>query len=272
MIYDTMDRVTSSSDSKPGATTEAAGLNQSQEKVLETSGLTKEFGSLLAVDDVNLTLEPGEIHGLIGPNGAGKTTLVNLITGNLQPTAGAIKFKGEDIAGLSPSEIGRRGIGRSFQVVQYFPEMTVRKHLHLSVRDPTKTIMSVFDRSTDHTDRIEEIAARVHLTDRLDDVAKDLSHGEKRFLDIGVVLGLDADVILFDEPAAGLNTSESEELMDIIREIREQYTILIIEHDVELVRRLADRITVLHDGSILATGTPDDIVSNARVKEVYLGE
>ncbi|WP_247004137.1 ABC transporter ATP-binding protein [Halosolutus gelatinilyticus] len=268
-----MDRVTSSFDSNPGGTTEAAaGPNQSQNTVLETSGLTKEFDSLLAVNDVNFALESQEIHGLIGPNGAGKTTLVNLITGKLQPTDGTIEFKGEDIAGLSPSEIGRRGIGRSFQVVQYFPEMTVRKHFHLAVRDPTRTITSVFDRSTDHTDRIEEIAERVHLTDRLDDVAKDLSHGEKRFLDIGLVLGLDADVILFDEPAAGLNTAESEELMEIIREIRDEYTILIIEHDVELVRRLADRITVLHDGETLATGTPDEIVTNARVKEVYLGE
>lgn len=240
--------------------------------MLETDGLTKTFGSLTAVDDVSLSLEPGEIHGLIGPNGAGKTTFVNLITGMLQPTAGSVWFDGEDITGISPSDLARRGIGRSFQVVEYFPEMTVREHLQLAVRDPTQTVTSVFDRDTDHTNRIESIAECVHLIDKLDVVAKNLSHGEKRFLDIGAVLGLDAEVILFDEPAAGLNTSESEELMEIIRGLQGNYMILIIEHDVELVRNLADRITVLHNGGVLATDTPDAIVNNEQVKEVYLGE
>lgn len=240
--------------------------------MLETEGLTKEFDSLVAVDHVDLSLTPGEIHGLLGPNGAGKTTLINLITGQLRPTAGAIRFKGDDIAGLSPSTIARRGLGRSFQVVQYFPEMTVRKHFHLAVRDPTKTITSLVGDSTDHTDRIEEIAERVHLIDYLDIEAKNLSHGEKRFLDIGTVLGLDTDVILFDEPAAGLNTAESKELRGVIDELRGDYTILMVEHNVELVRSLADRITVLHNGSVLATGTPDEIVADPRVKEVYLGE
>ncbi len=240
--------------------------------ILETDGLTKTFGSLVAVDDVDLALETGEIHGLIGPNGAGKTTLINLITGRLRPTEGEIQFRGEDIAGESPSAIARRGLGRSFQVVQYFPEMTVRKHLHLAVRDPTRTITSIVGKDVDHTERIEEIAERVHLRDYLDIEAKNLSHGEKRFLDIGIVLGLETDVILFDEPAAGLNTSESEELRGIIDELRGEFTILMVEHDVELVRSLADRITVLHDGSVLATGTPDEIVANTQVKEVYLGE
>lgn len=240
--------------------------------MLETDGLTKYFGSLTAVDDVSLALEPGEIHGLIGPNGAGKTTFVNLITGMLQPTAGSVRFDDEDITGISPSDLARRGIGRSFQVVEYFPEMTVREHLQLAVRDPTQTVTSVFGRGADQTDRIESIAERVHLHDKLDVVAKNLSHGEKRFLDIGTVLGLDAEVILFDEPAAGLNTSESAELIEIIRDLQGNYTILIIEHDVELVRELADRITVLHNGAILATDTPDAIVTNEKVKEVYLGE
>ena len=266
-----MNRITSITSS---AAPDASSRSEAEDGagVLETKGLTKEFGSLVAVDDVNLVLETGKIHGLIGPNGAGKTTLINLITGRLQPTEGKIEFKGNDIAGESPSAIARRGLGRSFQVVQYFPEMTVRKHLHLAVRDPTRTITSLVGKSADHTERIEAIAERVHLRDYLDIEAKNLSHGEKRFLDIGIVLGLDTDVILFDEPAAGLNTSESEELRGIIDELREEFTILMVEHDVELVRSLADRITVLHDGTVLATGSPDEIVANPEVKEVYLGE
>ncbi|MFC6723974.1 ABC transporter ATP-binding protein [Halobium palmae] len=240
--------------------------------MLSVSGLTKQFDAVVAVDDVDFELRPGEIHGLIGPNGAGKTTTVNLITGELEPTSGTIRFEDDDIVGLSPSAITRRGIGRSFQVVQYFPDMTVREHLHLALRDPTRTVLSSFGSSEDDTDRIESIASRVHLGDRLDVPAKSLSHGEKRFLDIGFVLALDSEVILFDEPAAGLNASETEELKGIIESLRSEYTILLIEHDIELVRAISDRITVLHNGKVLATGTPDEIVANDDVKEVYLGE
>lgn len=239
--------------------------------MLAIEGLTKTFDSVVAVDDVDLEVRSGEIHGLIGPNGAGKTTTINLITGELQPTSGSVRFKDEDLVGLSPSTIARRGIGRSFQVVQYFPEMTVREHLHLALRDSSKTVRSVLG-GEDYTDRIESIASVVHLEDRLDVVAKNLSHGEKRFLDIGVVLGLDSEVILFDEPAAGLNTSETNELRGVLEDLRSEYTILIIEHDIELVRSVADRITVLQSGSVLATEPPSEIVTNPEVKEVYLGE
>ncbi len=239
--------------------------------MLAIEGLTKTFDSVVAVDDVDLEVRSGEIHGLIGPNGAGKTTTINLITGELQPTSGSVRFKDEDLVGLSPSTIARRGIGRSFQVVQYFPEMTVREHLHLALRNPSKTVRSVLA-GEDYTDRIESIASVVHLENRLDIVAKNLSHGEKRFLDIGVVLGLDSEVILFDEPAAGLNTSETNELRGVIEDLRSEYTILIIEHDIELVRSVADRITVLQNGSVLATESPSEIVNNPEVKEVYLGE
>lgn len=238
--------------------------------MLETEGLTKRFNSLVAVNDVDLRVEEGEIRGLIGPNGAGKTTAINLITGELKPTSGTVRFKGEDITGLPPDAIARRSIGRSFQVVQYFPEMTVRKHLRLAGRDPTQTITSPLDR-TDYDDHIESIAQRVRLADELDTIARNLSHGEKRFLDIGLVLGLDVEMILLDEPTAGLNTAETKELQSLIEDLREEYTIMFIEHDVELVRNLADRITVLHNGAVLATGTPDEVVSNDEVKRVYLG-
>lgn len=240
--------------------------------MLSVEGLTKKFDSVVAVDDVDLELRSGEIHGLIGPNGAGKTTTVNLITGELTPTSGTIEFEGTDLVGQSPSAIARRGIGRSFQVVQYFPEMTVRKHLRLAVRDSSETVRSVFNRETDYTPQIREIAERVHLEDDLDTVAKNLPHGKKRFLDIAMVLAMDSKVILFDEPAAGLNPSETDEVREILESLRGEYTVLIVEHDVELVRSISDRITVLHNGAVLTTDTPENVVENPQVKEVYLGE
>jgi len=240
--------------------------------MLSVEGLTKRFGSVVAVDEVDLELRDGEIHGLIGPNGAGKTTTVNLITGELTPTSGSIRFDGADLVGESPSSIARRGIGRSFQVVQYFPEMTVRKHLRLAVRDPTNTVRSVLDRDADYSDEIEAVAVRAHLGDELDTVAKNLPHGQKRFLDIALVLAMDSKVILFDEPAAGLNESETNEVREILEELRGEYTILIVEHDIDLVRAISDRITVLHNGAVLTTDTPENVVKNEQVKEVYLGE
>lgn len=240
--------------------------------MLSVEGLTKEFGSLVAVDDLTLELEDGEIHGLIGPNGAGKTTTINLITGELSPTRGSVEFHGEDIGGLPPEKITRKGIGRSFQVVQYFPEMTVRKHLRLAVRDPSRTVGSAFGRRTDYTEEIERVAELAHLDGKLDTVARNLSHGEQRFLDIALVLAVDSEVILFDEPAAGLNQSETDEVRDLLDELRGDYTMLVIEHDIDLVRAISDRITVLHNGAVLTTGTPEEVVDNPDVKEVYLGE
>ena len=240
--------------------------------MLAVEGLTKKFDSVVAVDDVDLELRSGEIHGLIGPNGAGKTTTVNLITGELTPTRGTIQFEGEDLVGLSPSTIARRGIGRSFQVVQYFPEMTVRKHLRLAVRESTRTVRSVLDRDADYSEEIQRVAELAHLEDQLDTVARNLPHGQKRFLDIAMVLAMDSKVILFDEPAAGLNESETNEVREILEELRGDYAILIVEHDIDLVRAISDRITVLHNGSVLTTDTPENVVQNSQVKEVYLGE
>lgn len=240
--------------------------------MLSVEGLTKEFGSLVAVDDLTLELEQGEIHGLIGPNGAGKTTTINLITGELSPTRGSVEFHGEDIAGLTPEQITRKGIGRSFQVVQYFPEMTVRKHLRLAVRDPARTVGTAFGRRTDYSEEIERVAELAHLSDELDTVAKNLSHGQQRFLDVALVLAVDSEVILFDEPAAGLNQSETDEVKELLEELRGDYTMLVIEHDIDLVRAISDRITVLHNGAVLTTGTPEEVVENPDVKEVYLGE
>jgi ABC-type branched-subunit amino acid transport system ATPase component len=234
--------------------------------------LTKDFAGFLAVDGVDLEVRRGELHGLIGPNGAGKTTTFNLITGELEPTGGTIRFDGTDITGESPVEITRRGIGRSFQLLQFFPDLTVRKHLRLALRDSADTLGSVFDDAADYEDEVTALAERVQLGDRLDTVAKNLSHGEKRYLDIGLVLGMDPELLMLDEPAAGLNPSETEVLEEILRDLRGEYTMVLIEHDVELVRELVDRLTILHRGEVLATGPPAEITADETVKEVYLGE
>lgn len=240
--------------------------------VLTTEGLTKDFAGFLAVDDVDLTVRQGELHGLIGPNGAGKTTTFNLITSELTPTSGTVRFKNEDITGKSPVEITRRGIGRSFQLLQFFPDLTVRKHLRLALRDSTNTFRSVFEDPSQYDEEIERIAERVQLDGKLDTKAKNLSHGEKRYLDIGLVLALDPELLMLDEPAAGLNPSETDVLEDILTDLRGRYSMMLIEHDIELVRGLVDRLTILHRGEVLATGSPEEITANEIVKEVYLGE
>ncbi|MFC7216105.1 ABC transporter ATP-binding protein [Saliphagus sp. GCM10025334] len=240
--------------------------------MLSTSDLSKNFSGFYAIRQVDFELEEGELHGLIGPNGAGKTTMFNLLTGELSPTEGEIRFKDEDITGASPMEITRLGIGRSFQIVQNFPEMTVREHLRLAIRNEKKTLTSVFENAEKYDDEIRSIADRVTLSDRLDDEVQNLSHGDKRFLEIGMVLGIDPELILLDEPAAGLNQSETVVLRDILREIRSEYTILLVDHDIELVRELSDRITVLHQGEILSQGSPKEIDNDEQIKEVYLGE
>jgi ABC-type uncharacterized transport system ATPase subunit len=150
--------------------------------------------------------------------------------------------------------------------------MTVRKHLRLAVRDPARTVGTAFGRRTDYSEEIERVAELAHLSDELDTVAKNVSHGQQRFLDIALVLAVDSEVILFDEPAAGLNQSETDEVKELLEELRGDYTMLVIEHDIDLVRAISDRITVLHNGAVLTTGTPEEVVENPDVKEVYLGE
>lgn len=239
--------------------------------MLEVQSLTHNFGGFLAIDEVDLTIEEDEARGLIGPNGAGKTTLFNLITGEYTPTKGTISYNGQDITGYPPERITRLGIGRSFQIAEMFPELTVRENLRLAVRNEKRTLRSFFG-DANYEDRIMEIAEIVKLTDVIERAAKDLSHGEKRYLDIGMVLALDPDVILFDEPAAGLNQAEFETIESILMRLRSEYSMLIVEHNVQLLTSIVDRLTVLHRGQILAEGTTEEIQENEEVKEVYLGE
>ncbi|MDR9381810.1 MAG: ABC transporter ATP-binding protein [Natronomonas sp.] len=246
--------------------------------VLRTEGLTKEFGGLTAVEDVDFELEENELHCIIGPNGAGKTTFFNLITGGLEPTEGSVYLSGEDIVGKEPREIVDQGLARSFQISQLFNGLTVMENIRLALLGARergsifKFLFSNIESDEELKAEAYDIVERVRLGEEADKEVSSLAHGKKRNLEIGVALSTGADVLLLDEPAAGLTTAETEELMDLIREIGKDRTILLVEHDMNLVMGLAETITVLHNGRVLAQGSPDTIRSDETVKEVYLGE
>lgn len=246
--------------------------------LLRTEGLTKKFGGLVAVDDVDFTLEEGEIHCIIGPNGAGKTTFFNLITGGLEPTEGTVYLGDENIVGKPPKKILEHGLARSFQISQLFNGLTVMENIRLGLlgaQDDMSRFKFAFSHIENNEDLKEEayrIAERINLGEEADTEVDALPHGKKRNLEIGLALSTGAGVLLLDEPAAGLTTSETEELMNLIREIAKERTILLVEHDMHLVMGIAEKITVLHNGQVLAQGPPQEIQTDETVKEVYLGE
>lgn len=249
-----------------------------EETILQTDGLVRKFGEFTATDHVDLEIERGEFRSIIGPNGAGKTTLFNLISGALPVTDGTIYFDGEDITDLSPPERVRRGIGRSFQISNIFGGLTVRENVRLAAqsvnRDEYNVVESFFkptdryDGMNEETDRILE---QVGLEDVADEEADALAYGNRRRLEIGVVLATDPDLVLFDEPTAGMSVEETQGTIDLIQEVLVDQTMLLIEHDIELVMELSDRITVLNRGEILAEGTPEEIAANQDVQDAYLG-
>jgi len=246
--------------------------------LLRTEGLTKEFGGLVAVEDINFALEEGELRCVIGPNGAGKTTFFNLITGGLEPTVGSVYLGDEDIVGRSPQEILDRGLARSFQISQLFNGLTVMENIRLGLLGTKRNQLSLSFVLSDINDDEElkreayQIADQVDLGDVADETVSSLPHGRRRNLELGIALSTGAKILLLDEPAAGLTTTETRELVDLIESIAEDRTILLVEHDMDLVMGIAEQITVLHDGRILAEGTPEEIRNDETVREVYLGE
>lgn len=246
--------------------------------LLRTEGLTKRFGGLTAVDDVDFTLQKGELRCVIGPNGAGKTTFFNLLSGGLEPTEGSIYLEDEDIVGQSPDEILERGVARSFQISQLFNGLTVMENIRLGLlgAEDDRSFLSFALSNIDDDEELKEeayrIADQVNLAESADKTVDALAHGQKRNLEIGMVLSTGADVLLLDEPAAGLTTSETEGIMELITDITDECTVLLIEHDMDLVMGISDQITVLHNGRILAEGTAEAIQNNQTVKEVYLGD
>ncbi|MEC9431915.1 MAG: ABC transporter ATP-binding protein [Pseudomonadota bacterium] len=243
--------------------------------VLILDAVDKSFGEARIIRSVSLEVERGEKHAVIGPNGAGKSTLFHLCSGQLTPTKGRILLDGASIGGLPPHEVNHRGLARSFQITNIFPGLSVFENLRLSVLRRRRRNW-VFWRGIaglkETNRRTEEILAQVRLTARAHDLASALSYSEQRALEIGMTVASDPQVILLDEPMAGMSHEETAYAISLIREIAEGRTLMIVEHDMDVVFSLADRISVLVYGEIVATGTPERIRADARVREAYLGE
>ncbi|MFN3955280.1 MAG: ABC transporter ATP-binding protein [Pararhodobacter sp.] len=245
------------------------------EPILELSNLHKSFGALKATDDVSLTLEPGEIHALIGPNGAGKTTLMAQISGRYAPDSGTITFRGQNITRLSVAQRARLGLGRSFQISSLIPEYSARRNVMLALQarqgHSYRFIMPVR-----HDRRLREpamaILERVGLAGRASVRSAELSHGERRLLEIAVALALEPACFLLDEPMAGLGTEGVGRMVEFLGTLKAEAPILLVEHDMDAVFRLADRISVLVYGRVIASGRVEDIRNNPEVRRAYLGE
>ena len=240
--------------------------------VLRIEGLTIRFGGLTALNNVNFELGKDEIRAIIGPNGAGKSTFFNCLTGVLSPTSGRIQFNGEDITGLPPNEISRRGIARSYQITNIMPNATVLENVRIAAqsRRHSWSMFKHHSEFADIMDKARAVLGSVGLVEKADEYAANLSHGEQRNLEIGIALATEPQLLCLDEPTAGMSTAETHQTMQLVRRIAKNLTILIVEHDMQVVMELCHRITVLHYGAILAEGTPAEIQDNPRVLEVYL--
>jgi len=249
-------------------------MNESDrhEPILRTEGLTKRFGEFAAVENVDLTFDSGELRGLIGPNGAGKTTLFYLLSGLLSPTAGRVVLDGEDVTGFSPDRIARRGMTVAFQITSIFPGLTVVENV-VGGLNGQRRVLDPFGRYDSPEARAEAVTVleRVGLADQADRTAGDLAHGDQRALELALALAGDPDVLLLDEPTAGLSRPETREMVALIETLADETTVVLVEHDVDLVMGLVDSLTVVHDGEIIAEGSPDEIRENRTVENVYLG-
>jgi branched-chain amino acid transport system ATP-binding protein len=248
------------------------GPSAASAAILQITGLTMRFGGLAAMNNVSLSVARGEIRAIIGPNGAGKSTFFNCLTGVLRPTGGRILFDGDDITGLPPHRISQKAIARSYQITNILPGATVLENVRVAVqsRHHSWSLLRHHRSFHDVVDRARAVLASVGLSDKADELAANLSHGEQRNLEIGIALGTEPKLLCLDEPTAGMSVTETHATVELIRRIASNLTILIVEHDMEVVMGLAHRISVFHYGEVLAEGTPADIQANARVQEVYL--
>ena len=241
---------------------------------LQLEALRKSFGKTEIIRGVDLSIENGERHAIIGPNGAGKSTLFNLITGRFPCSSGSIRLHGNDLAGMAPYEINRMGLSRSFQITNIFPKMSVFENVRCSLlwaQGYKYSWWNMVSRSQELTDGANAILEQINLTPRAELPAGVLSYAEQRALEIGITIAGGADVIMLDEPTAGMSHSETDYIVDLIRKVTENKTLIVVEHDMGVVFGLADRISVLVYGEIIATGAPETVRANPKVQEAYLG-
>lgn len=252
------------------------------ETVLETDGLTRRFGKLVAVDNVSVSISDDQITSIIGPNGAGKTTFYNMLSGRLDVSEGTIKLRDEDtgeladVTGLSPFEINRAGLSRAFQINNVFDGLTVSENLRvarISKNNRSNDLRAVARDDPELTNEVNEIIDLVGLEEIENTVCENLSHGDKRKVEIALALGTDPSIALFDEPTAGMNATETEKMVELIATLDEETdtTFMITEHDMDVVLNLADRILVLDNGQVIADDTPEEVIQDEIVREAYLG-
>ena len=243
--------------------------------ILETKNLYHDYSGLKVLFDVNIQIKTGERHAIIGPNGAGKTTLFNVITGTYRPSEGDVYFQGKEITGFAPNELVRLGMGRSFQITSTFSRLTAFENIRMGILSKRRirfNMLKLLDKMEAVTRETEEVLKRINLDGERDIPASQLSYGKSRSLEISMALATDPDLVMLDEPTAGMSVDETHNAVELIRRLTEGKTMVIIEHDMDVVFSLADRITVLHLGAILTSGTPNEIRENQAVKDAYLGD
>jgi len=262
-------------ESSPGQALAQRQADTPVSMALQTHDLVRNFGGFIATNQVSLSVEQGARHALIGPNGAGKTTLINLLTGLLEPTSGRVSLLGQDVTRMPQHERCRRGLVRTFQINQLFMDMTVLESVALAVSERAGLGTHWWQPMASHGEVVDEAAAILAQLKLLPDayaITRSLAYGRQRLIEIALALALRPKVLLLDEPAAGVPTGESQELFETIAQLPREVTILLIEHDMNLVFRFAERISVLVSGALLVEDTPDAIADHPRVKEVYLGD
>jgi len=242
--------------------------------ILEVKDLYKHFGNLTAVNGINLSVDKGKRHAIIGPNGAGKTTLFNLLSGRFRPSQGQILFRGQDITGMPPYRISRLGIARSFQIINVFPQLSVFENIHavlMSKHHIRYQFLRNLKKWKNVTEETFPLLEQIGLLDKKDVLAGFLSYGEQRALEVGLTIASDPELILLDEPTAGMSMDETRQAIKLIDRVTKGKTLVIIEHDMEVIFSLADLITVMQYGEVVTTGAPEEIRKDQRVKEAYLG-
>jgi urea transport system ATP-binding protein len=247
-------------------------MASSTDFLLALESVTVSFDGFKAVNDLNLYIDYGELRVIIGPNGAGKTTVLDLICGRTRVSGGSIKFKDQEITSCKEQEIVRRGIGRKFQTPTIYEDLTVFENLELSLPRGRSVAGSLFwNRTEEIKERVQEIAATIFLADQLDRLAATLSHGQKQWLEIGMLLIQDPELLMLDEPVAGMSVAERQKTAALLNEIIRNRSVIVIEHDMKFVESIAHRVTVLHQGKVLAEGDMQSVQANPKVREVYLG-